>query len=456
MKNLIWILVAAVILLVGIVLFTGKSPQEIASDASDAVNAPEVLAAASKAVGNAADSIENAVSDAAEATEETTAETTRTLGDAADATSEAATETAAEAGAQELRRGMIDLSRARRDLVVFGGMQAARGRAGEADARSRAALRAVDGVERRAGLRLSILAAGLTAAVLVAGGRLVEAGEIPAAVAALAVFATLALAETLAPLRRGAVELGRMRDAAARVMAEPDRTPDEAPDRASGDAATPAAAGAPPALTLEAVSLRRPGAARPVLHDVSLRVGPGETVALVGPSGVGKSTLLTLAAGLVAPDAGRVSWRGRPLSSFPEPALRAEIGFLPQRSALVAGSVLENLGLARDDLTEAEAWAALEAAALRETIAARGGLHARLGEAGAGLSGGESRRLALARTLLRRPALLLLDEPTEGLDAASARRVLSGLRAYLPGAAILLASHRAAEREAADRLLPLG
>ena len=193
-----------------------------------------------------------------------------------------------------------------------------------------------------------------------------------------------------------------------------------------------------------------------MLHDVSLTVAPGETVALVGPSGIGKSTLLAVAAGVLPPDAGRVAWRGRPLSAIPEAELRADLAFLPQRTALVAGTILENLALARDGLSEAEAWAALDAAALRETIEARGGLTSRLAEGGAGLSGGESRRLALARTLLRRPALLLLDEPTEGLDPETARRALAGLRAYLPQAAILLASHRAAEREAADRLHALG
>ncbi|SFI27957.1 thiol reductant ABC exporter subunit CydC [Albimonas pacifica] len=366
---------------------------------------------------------------------------------------------AAEAGAQALRQGMIDLSRARRDLVVFGGMEAARVAAAAHDRASREALRAVDRVERRAGLRLTILAAALAAATLAAGGALAAQGAISPAVAALAVFAALALAETLGPLRRGAVELGRMRDAAARVMAAPEapaETTAAAP--AAPTAAAPAVPGdgAPASLRVEAVSLRRPGAARPALSDVSLTVAPGETVALVGPSGVGKSTLLALAAGVLAPDAGQVLWRGRPVGPIPEAELRAEIAFLPQRSALVAGTILENLALARDGLSEAEAWAALDAAALRATVEARGGLQSRLGEGGAGLSGGESRRLALARTLLRRPALLLLDEPTEGLDAPTARRVLAGLRAWLPEAAILLASHRGAEREAADRLHSLG
>ncbi|MDF2231998.1 ATP-binding cassette domain-containing protein [Albimonas sp. CAU 1670] len=353
----------------------------------------------------------------------------------------------AEAGAQRLRRRMIDLSRGRRDLVVFGGMEAARADAAAIDAETRRALREVDRIERRAGLHLQLIAASVTAGALALGAGLVAEGRVSAAVAALAVFAALGLAEVLGPLRRGAVELGRMRDAAARVMAEPEGT------QAARPATAPALPAAAPAmLEIEGVSLHRPGADRAILRDVSLRVAAGEAVALTGPSGVGKSTLLTLAAGLERPDAGRLSWRGRALADWPEAALRAELAFLPQRSALVAGTILENLALARDGLEEAEAWAALDAAALRETVEARGGLHSRLGEGGAGLSGGESRRLALARTLLRRPALLLLDEPTEGLDEPTARRALAGIWALLPEAAILLASHRPAERAFADRL----
>jgi ATP-binding cassette subfamily C protein CydC len=135
-----------------------------------------------------------------------------------------------------------------------------------------------------------------------------------------------------------------------------------------------------------------------------------------------------------------------------ETSLRETVSFLPQRSALLSGTIRETLALARPDLDDREARAVLAAVELDAVIDERGGLDSRLGEAGAGLSGGESRRLALARVLLRRPALLLLDEPTEGLDRETARLVLAGIRRYLPDAAILLASHRQAEREFAGRV----
>ena len=106
-------------------------------------------------------------------------------------------------------------------------------------------------------------------------------------------------------------------------------------------------------------------------------------------------------------------------------------------------------------LSEAEATGALEAVHLAQTIAERGGLCSPLGEGGAGLSGGQARRLVLARALLRRPKLLLLDEPTEGLDPEAARQVLAGVRKFLPAAAIVTASHRAAELAAADQVIDL-
>ena len=179
----------------------------------------------------------------------------------------------------------------------------------------------------------------------------------------------------------------------------------------------------------------------------------GETVALTGPSGCGKSTLLALAAGIMQPSHGGVRVGGEALTGMPEARLRQKLGLLPQRSALLSGSVLDALRLGAPQASEEEAWDVLAVVRLDEAIRARGGLSSLLGESGSGLSGGESRRLALARLLLRHPQILLLDEPTEGLDRATAQAVLVGIRHYLPQAAILIASHRKAEQDVAGRII---
>ncbi|MDZ7908552.1 MAG: ATP-binding cassette domain-containing protein [Gemmobacter sp.] len=173
------------------------------------------------------------------------------------------------------------------------------------------------------------------------------------------------------------------------------------------------------------------------------------------PSGSGKSTLLLAIAGLHPVAAGQILVLGRPVQDWPETALRQSVTLVSQRHALMAGSVAEALRLAKPDATEAEMMAVLEAVCLAPVIAGRGGLALQIGPRGEGLSGGEGRRLALARALLRRPQLLLLDEPTEGLDEATAALVLQGIRRMLPDAAILMASHRAAEAGFADRVVPL-
>ncbi|PIE10839.1 MAG: thiol reductant ABC exporter subunit CydC [Rhodobacterales bacterium] len=352
----------------------------------------------------------------------------------------------AEAGAQAMRSRFIDLIAARSDLAVYGQLDPMRDAVTKADHYRRDQARQLAATERKAGAALALLSAGITAGAMWLGGNLALSGQITPARAAIGVFVALALAEAIAPFRRTLAEQGRMVQAARRVG----RMLDIAPPVQGGDTATPMAP-----LDLKGITTRRSPGGPAILSDFSLHVAPGETVALTGPSGSGKSTVLLIAAGCLAPENGSATLQGHPVAAFAPSALRRGVTLVTQRSALLQGSVAENLRMADPEASNDALWAALDAVALRDVVQAKGGLEAPLGPRGAGLSGGETRRLVLARTLLRRPAVLLLDEPTEGLDPDTAAQVLAGLRAFLPEAAILVAAHRRAEITWADRHVEL-
>ncbi len=361
----------------------------------------------------------------------------------------AAPSAAAERAAQRFRARFLDLVRARSDLAVHGRLPAEIAAVREADDDRRGLLAGLDAIGRRSAAALSLVATSATAAALWIGLGLAQAGVLTPAIAAMGVFAALGLAETLAPMHRAITELGRMRLAAARI--EPVIDAPAPPAAPPAPAPVPGAA----ALALSALSFQRPGAAEPVFSNLSLTVRPGETVALTGPSGSGKSTVLQIAAGLTRAGGGRAEIFGHPIETWPENALRARVTLVPQRASLIAGSLRDNLRLAAPDADDAALAEALRVCALSDAVASRGGLDAEIGPGGAGLSGGQARRLVLARALLRRPELLLLDEPTEGLDTETARLVLAGLRHALPDTAIVIAAHRQVEIDAAAKALDM-
>jgi ATP-binding cassette, subfamily C, bacterial CydC len=352
----------------------------------------------------------------------------------------------AQAGMQALRSRVIDLIAAREELIAFGQVPAARaGVARAADFQSRNQSD-VERIERATGLWLDLMGWAVVAAALGIGASMAQAGEITAAQAAIGIFAALALSEAVAPVRRALSEIGRMRAAAKRIV-----------PMISAKSATAGALPSLAAAPLVAKDFAASGStcAAPLFNPVSFSVAQGETVALTGRSGCGKSTLLLLAAGHGTPIRGALQFGGLDVDQI-DPDLRtALIAMVPQRHALVAGTIAENLRLAAPEAQDSDLWAVLRAVQLDDTIRQKGGLDTRLGFRGAGLSGGEGRRLVLARALLRKPKLLLLDEPTEGLDAPLARRVLDGIRATLPEAAILMAAHRPEEVAFADRIVAL-
>jgi ABC-2 type transport system ATP-binding protein len=221
--------------------------------------------------------------------------------------------------------------------------------------------------------------------------------------------------------------------------------------RALASPARASAPGAAPRLAVEGVAVRRGG--REVLRGIALEVQRGEIFGLLGPNGAGKSTLFAILAGLLRPDAGRFLLDGRPIAPGAR-ELRARAGIVFQEPGLDGKlSAAENLRLAAALHRVPRAEARSRIAALLEGA----GLAARAGEPVERLSGGLRRRLELARALVHRPELLVMDEPTVGLDAAAFRAFWDGIDALrrADGTTVVLTTHRPDEAERCDRLAVL-
>ncbi|WIY77292.1 thiol reductant ABC exporter subunit CydD [Streptomyces anulatus] len=211
-----------------------------------------------------------------------------------------------------------------------------------------------------------------------------------------------------------------------------------------------------PRLELAGVTVRHEGRAEPSLDAASLTVEPGETVALVGPSGVGKSTLLNVLLGFAVPEEGHVRVGGRDLSDLDLERWRSRIAWVPQRPHLFADTIAENVRLARPDADDEAVLTALRDAGAYDFVAALpDGVRTALGEDGAGLSAGQRQRLALARAFLADRPLLLLDEPTASLDGESEAGIVDAVRRLATGRTVLLVVHRPALLAVADRVVTL-
>ncbi|MFC3230231.1 thiol reductant ABC exporter subunit CydC [Marinibaculum pumilum] len=335
-----------------------------------------------------------------------------------------------------LRTEALDAGRGMAELLVY-----------DRSGRRAAAFEALDATFLAQQARMSGLtgwlnaAVGLTgqAAVLLAfvfGAGMVQAATLSAPQLAFVMLGLMGLFEAVAPLPMAYQYLGQVRQAAERLLAVAERRP------AVVDPVQPAPRPRDLHLRFEAVGFRYATDGPAVLQDIDLDLPPGRHVAVTGPSGAGKSTILNLALRFHLPQEGRITLGGVPLEALSEADLYDMVGSLSQSSEIFAATVRENLALGDPAADDAAMWAALEIAGLAEFVdRLPHTLDTFVGEHGQTLSGGEGRRLALARVVLRDPPILLLDEPLAGLDRETAATVRAALRQLAAGRTMVWVTH---------------
>jgi ABC-type multidrug transport system fused ATPase/permease subunit len=210
------------------------------------------------------------------------------------------------------------------------------------------------------------------------------------------------------------------------------------------------------ALRVEDLEVCYPGRMLPALSGVTLAVEPGEIVAVAGPSGCGKSTLLSVFLGLAPAWTGSVRIGEADLSDLDPDAWRSRVAWVPQHTHLFARSIADNIRLGRPDATDEAVARAIDDAGLAQVVTGLpDGAGTVLGSDGSGLSAGERQRVALARAFVRDAPLLLLDEPTAGLDGRTEESVLAAIRRLMFGRTVVMVAHRNSLLAEADRVVRL-
>ncbi|GEO38796.1 cysteine/glutathione ABC transporter ATP-binding protein/permease CydC [Skermanella aerolata] len=340
---------------------------------------------------------------------------------------------------------MVGIGARLRSHAVDGVQGLADLRAFAAEARQGAAIaQETDGLIARQRRMSSITGLSSALSLMAAGGAVWlalflttgQAGEdrLDGPLIALVVFLVMALFEATAPLPLAYQFLGRTKAAARRLTEIADMQP------RVGDPEHPVPVPDRHDLMFDGISF---GYGKPVLDDLRLHLPEGRTAVLLGPSGSGKSTLAQLALRLIDPDTGSVTLGGVDLRSLRQEDLHSRIAYVSQNTHLFAADIRDNLLIARPGATNDELWDALETVDLADFVESLpNGILTWVGENGVLLSGGQARRLSLARALLKDAPVMILDEPTEGLDTATEAVVMQALRPKMAGRTVLLITHR--------------
>ena len=209
-----------------------------------------------------------------------------------------------------------------------------------------------------------------------------------------------------------------------------------------------------PAVAFEHMDFVYAGAKEPALEDISFAAYPGETVGVIGGTGSGKSTLVNMIPRFYDATRGRVTVGGRDVRDYTQDGLRRRIGVVPQRAVLFKGTLRDNMRWGKEDATDEEIYRALDIAQAREFVDQKGeGLELLIGQEGRNLSGGQRQRLTIARALVRRPDILILDDSASALDFATDARLRSAIRRGTEDMTVFIVSQRAASIKQADRIL---
>ncbi len=299
---------------------------------------------------------------------------------------------------------------------------------------------------------LGLLVAGATVAgVLAVAVSAHAAGHLNRVLIALLALLALASFEAVQPLAQSARELAETLAAGERILELTEREP------AVRDPVTPAPLPAGPlAVALEDVAARYADGEPPVLERLSLRLEPGRRVALVGPSGAGKTTVVNLLVRFLDPEAGRVTLGGKDLRVYRQEDVRRAIAVAGQDSHIFSTTIRANVRLARPDATDGELEEALARARILDWVSGLpDGMDTLVGEEGRELSGGQRQRLVVARALLAGSPVLVLDEPTAHLDAATAERLIDDLLDAVADRTVLLITHRPEGLDRMDEVVQL-